>query len=68
VAAVAGGDDYELLFAVPARRRRAFFSAMRLCHPLGVTRVGRLTKGPGLALIRAGVPGALSFGFRHFQA
>ena len=65
-AAVAGGDDYELLFAVPPRRRRSFLSAMRLCRPVTVTRVGRLTKDRGLVLSRAGVPAALSSGFHHF--
>jgi thiamine-monophosphate kinase len=65
-AAIAGGDDYELLFAVSPRRRRAFLSTLRLCRPLEVTRVGRLTKDPGLSITRAGVPSALSFGFHHF--
>ena len=40
--ALAGGEDYELLFTVPARHRASFqrISARRRCQ---VTRVGRMT-------------------------
>jgi len=66
--ALAGGEDYELLFAVPRRRRRAFLGAVRLCRPVPVTLVGRLTSEPGSKLSRDGVLSDLNFGFRHFQA
>ena len=66
-AAVTGGEDYELLFAVPPRRRRAFFGAMSRSAPLTATRIGRLTAEPGVKLHRQGAePGPLPAGFAHF--
>ena len=65
-AAVSGGEDYELLFAVSRRRRRGFEAAMRRCKPVGVTRVGRLTREKDLVLERAGHRTTLNIGFRHF--
>lgn len=37
--ALAGGEDYELLFTVPSRRRR-LFERMAIAHHLHVTRIG----------------------------
>ena len=65
-AAIAGGDDYELLFAVPPRKRRSFEAAMLKCRPVVATRIGRLTKDSGLILSRDGRTAALNSGFRHF--
>jgi thiamine-monophosphate kinase len=42
-AAVRGGDDYELLLAVPAKRRRTFEAVRRLTRGVPLTRVGTLT-------------------------
>jgi thiamine-monophosphate kinase len=64
--AVSGGDDYELLFAVPPRQRRRFLGAMNRCGPLPITRVGRLTTEPGAWLEQAGGRQPLSGGFVHF--
>jgi len=51
-AALAGGDDYELLFTVPAERRRAIPAlARRLDLPL--TRIGRIEAGSGLRVLDA---------------
>ncbi|MEE9281353.1 MAG: thiamine-phosphate kinase [Myxococcota bacterium] len=64
--AVAGGEDYELLFAVGSSAPRAGVLARRLgCR---VTEVGVLRRGRGLRLTRAGagVQGALS-GYEHFK-
>jgi thiamine-monophosphate kinase len=66
--ALSGGEDYELLFAVSPRRRRAFLAGMRHCRPVPVTLVGRLTRDPGAWLSRDGVLSTLNSGFRHFQA
>jgi thiamine-monophosphate kinase len=63
---VAGGEDYELLFSVGPRQRRAFLAAVARCHGLTVSRVGRLTAEPGQWLIRAGEPEPLGKGFTHF--
>jgi thiamine-monophosphate kinase len=42
-AALAGGEDYELLFAVPAKRRRAFLGAISRGGGPDATCVGRLS-------------------------
>jgi thiamine-monophosphate kinase len=49
-AAVAGGDDYELLFAVSARQRRAFEGLRPSMRGLALTRVGELTAAADLVL------------------
>ena len=62
-----GGEDYELLFAVTPRRRRAFMGAMSRCAPLTATRIGRLTAEPGVWVHRPGLPTEpLPAGFAHF--
>jgi thiamine-monophosphate kinase len=65
-ASIAGGDDYELLFAVPPRKRRGFEAAMLKCRPVAATRIGRLTRERDLLLARDGQTTTLNFGFRHF--
>ena len=65
-AALTGGEDYELLFAVRPRRRRAFLAAMAKCRPLEATLVGRLTRDPAVVLVRGPVQTTLNSGFRHF--
>ena len=65
--ALAGGEDYELLFAVPAARRRAFLSAIRRCAGLPVTEIGRLRREPGVWLSRAGLLEPVPEGFQHFR-
>jgi thiamine-monophosphate kinase len=65
---LAGGDDYELLFTVPPSRADAVKAA---AHRSGVavTRIGRITSTPGLALVDTqgrNVPS--TFGsFDHFK-
>ena len=68
-AALSGGDDYELLFAWPARQRaelRPLASALQL--PLTV--IGEFTKEPGLRVLDpTGQPVTLADpGFDHFRA
>jgi len=48
-----GGDDYELVVAVPVRRRSAFLSAARAAD-VRVTSIGRFAQGEGLQLTVAG--------------
>ena len=49
--ALAGGEDYELLFTVPSHRSARFEQATR-AHRIHVTRVGRmLPRGRGLHMI-----------------
>jgi thiamine-monophosphate kinase len=64
--AVAGGDDYELLFAVPPRRRRAFESLRGLARGVSITRIGELTQDPALVLNQPTGDEALPEGFSHF--
>lgn len=66
-AALAGGDDYELLFTAPsARRAEVEALAGRLDH--GLTRVGAIRAGAGLEVVDTdGAPLALDrIGWRHF--
>ena len=65
-AALAGGDDYELLFAVPARRKGRLRSVLREARGVPVTRIGELTASPDLVLMREGKPESLPSGFTHF--
>jgi thiamine-monophosphate kinase len=61
-----GGDDYELVIAVPPRKRAALLSAARLAG-VRVTPVGRFARGAGVRLTADGkatkVPRA---GYVHF--
>ncbi len=61
-----GGDDYELLFSVPPRRRGRLRHAIRHARGVPVTRIGELTASPTLLLTRAGATEPLPEGFRHF--
>lgn len=67
LAAVAGGEDYELLFAVSPRRRRAFVAAANRVGRVPCTRIGLLTKEPGLWLTRDGRREGLPEGFAHYH-
>ena len=66
-AAAAGGDDYELLFAVSARQRGALRSVGRHVADPPLTKIGVFTKDPReLVLVRDGKEEALPKGFEHF--
>ncbi len=65
-ASLSGGEDYELLFSVGRRQRRAFRATTARCRGLPVTRVGRLTAEPGARLNRDGRLEPLGGGFAHF--
>jgi thiamine-monophosphate kinase len=64
-AALSGGEDYELLLAVPRRRKRRFLAVHRLTG-LPVTRIGTLTAEPDLVLRRENGDEPLPGGFEHF--
>ena len=72
VAAVSGGDDYELLFAVAtgnkgARRGGALRSVARHVADPPLTKIGVFTKDPReLVIVRGGKVEALPEGFEHF--
>jgi thiamine-monophosphate kinase len=63
---LAGGEDYELAFAVRPRQRRRFLAAMRRCPELAVTCVGRFVAESGSWLESDGVRTPLPAGFSHF--
>lgn len=66
-AAVRGGDDYELLFAVPAKSGRALRAVARHVADPPLTKIGVFTKDPrSLVIERAGKEDALPEGFEHF--
>jgi thiamine-monophosphate kinase len=64
--ALRGGEDYELAFAVPARRRSRFLAAARRCGNLPVTCVGRFERTSGAWLESDGTRSPLPAGFSHF--
>jgi thiamine-monophosphate kinase len=67
VAALSGGDDYELLFAVPRKGHGALRSVRRHVTDPALTKIGEFTKDPReRVLVRAGRHDALPKGFEHF--
>jgi thiamine-monophosphate kinase len=66
VSAVAGGDDYELLCAVPRRFRGRLATVLRQARGVPVTRIGELTRDKGVSLLRDGTMTPLPGGFVHF--
>jgi thiamine-monophosphate kinase len=64
--ALEGGDDYELLFAVPVRFRGRLRAATRLAQGLSITEIGELTAERSLVVLRDGVETPLPAGFVHF--
>jgi thiamine-monophosphate kinase len=65
-AALSGGEDYELLFAVAPKNRRLLASIRRLIPDLPITRVGRIVATPRAELRRDGLIADLPSGFAHF--
>src|SRR5688572_21896778 len=63
--AVAGGEDYELAFAVRPRLRSKFLGAVRRDRGLPVTKVGVFVKEPGAWLDRGGERTPIQGGFSH---
>ena len=65
-AAAAGGDDYELLIAVPRKRRGRLATVIRQSSGVPITRIGVLTEEPDLSIVRQAVAEPLPEGFVHF--
>ena len=67
IAAMTGGDDYELLFTVRPRTRRRLSAAMR--HGgVPLTRIGRCTEKRAVVFTLAGVERPMPAGYGHFRA
>ena len=65
-AAVSGGDDYELLFAVSPRHRGRLRTVIRQARGVPITEIGELTAAPAILLERNGATEPLPEGFTHF--
>jgi thiamine-monophosphate kinase len=65
--ALAASDDYELLFAVPRRRQRAFRAAARQAGA-PITEIGCLRQEPGVTLLVEGSERPWPTGYEHFAA
>jgi thiamine-monophosphate kinase len=66
--AVSGGDDYELLFTVHPRRLGRLRAVERLISGLRLTRIGVVTRAPGLDIIHPdGRREAVAQGYEHFK-
>jgi thiamine-monophosphate kinase len=65
--AIAGGDDYELLFTVSPRRQGRLRAVARLVGGLPLTRIGTVTREAGILVRRDGRSEALPAGFAHFK-
>jgi thiamine-monophosphate kinase len=65
-ASLAGGDDYELLVAVPRAHRRRFAAIRKLTRGVPFTRIGELTKAPDLVLRTTSGDQPLPAGYEHF--
>jgi thiamine-monophosphate kinase len=64
--AAEGGDDYELLVAVPPKRRRALDAVRKLARGVPLTRIGELTRETELVFVRGQREEPLPKGFAHF--
>jgi thiamine-monophosphate kinase len=68
LAAVSGGDDYELLFAVPRKARGRLRMVQSLARGVPITHIGELTADPAIQLLRGGAGIPMPEGFSHFHA
>jgi thiamine-monophosphate kinase len=66
--AISGGDDYELLFTVHPRRLGRLKAVQRLVSGLRLTRIGVVTRTPGLDIIHPdGQREPVTSGYEHFK-
>jgi thiamine-monophosphate kinase len=67
--ALAGGDDYELLFTVSPKRQGALRGVQRQIGDLQLTRIGTVTKTPGLTVVHGdGRREPITGGYEHFAS
>lgn len=67
MAAVTGGDDYELLFTVRPRHRSRFATVRKQIGSLRLTRIGIVCETPGVIVKRDGISVPVPSGYVHFQ-
>jgi thiamine-monophosphate kinase len=67
-AAITGGEDYELLFTVPGRRRRLIDALRNGLSGVALTAIGVITRGREVVLARDGGPAEeMPQGYSHFR-
>ena len=66
LSALSGGDDYELLFALPRKSMGRLRTVQSGARGLRLTRIGELTSGTDLLVERDGRTEPLPPGFTHF--
>lgn len=66
LASLAGGDDYELLFAASNRRKGRLRLVSSQARGVPLTRIGELTAAPGITIDRDGRSETMPAGFVHF--
>jgi thiamine-monophosphate kinase len=66
-AAVSGGEDYELVFTAPPRRRRSVAAVLKRANGVACTRIGRVTRAGEVVLRRPEGDRAFPKGFAHFR-
>jgi thiamine-monophosphate kinase len=67
-AALLGGEEFELLIALPAKNVAELSSEFEDAFGISLTGVGHVEDGSGVRVMNAGVPMRLSGGFRHFKS
>lgn len=67
LAAFEGGEDYELLFAVPPRRAGRLRHVRQRVHDPALTKIGTLTRARDFVLVRDGREEGWPGGFEHFR-
>jgi thiamine-monophosphate kinase len=67
LAAIEGGEDYELLFAVPPRRIGRLRHVRQHVREPALTRIGTLTRARDFVLVRHGREEGWPGGFEHFR-
>ncbi len=67
LAAIAGGDDYELLFTVRPRHRGRLREAQRALGDLPITKIGVVTRDRRIVVTDNGTVHDLPYGFEHFR-
>ena len=67
--ALKGGDDYELLFTASPKRRGALRAVSRLIGDVRLTRIGVVTRQPGITIVQPdGRRDAVDGGYEHFTS
>jgi thiamine-monophosphate kinase len=64
--ALTGGEEYELLVALPADFDDAAAKSFEDQFDLPLTRVGRVERGAGVTVLRGGKPMPIAGGYSHF--